>query len=133
DSREGNFNLNTMVEDEEDEVQEIRPSHPMSRDQAKRKGTWVTSSASSAAAGLNVEALARLMVNEYVVVNDRYNIQKGLNLTELLEIRMKELELKDRELRIREIDQRQKVEAIYLLTTDYELKRVIRARWKLTF
>ncbi|GJR76644.1 hypothetical protein Tco_0089009 [Tanacetum coccineum] len=132
DSRESNFNLNIMVGDEKDKVQEVRPSHPMSRDQAKRKGKGVTSSASSTT-GLNVEVLARLMVNEYVVVNDLYNIQKGQNLTELLEIRMKELELKDRELRIREIDQRQKVEAIYLSTTDYELKRVIRARWKLTF
>ncbi|GJS41602.1 pullulanase 1, chloroplastic isoform X1 [Tanacetum coccineum] len=35
DSGEGNFNLNSMTRDEEDEVHEVRPSRPMGRDQAK--------------------------------------------------------------------------------------------------
>nr|GEV13832.1 RNA-directed DNA polymerase, eukaryota, nucleotide-binding alpha-beta plait domain protein [Tanacetum cinerariifolium] len=37
DSREGSFNLNNTAVDEEDEVQEVRPSRPMGRDQEKGK------------------------------------------------------------------------------------------------
>nr|GEW57195.1 hypothetical protein [Tanacetum cinerariifolium] len=86
-------------------------------DEAKRKEKGGTLTASSAA-NFNVEALARLMVNEYAMVNDPYNVHKGQNLTELLEIKKKELELKDGKLKIREMDQRQKDEAGYLQTTD---------------
>nr|GFC82637.1 hypothetical protein [Tanacetum cinerariifolium] len=91
-------------------------------DKVKRKGKSATSQASSAA-GVDVEALTRLMVNEYAMVNDLYNVQRGRNLTELLEIKKKELELEDRELKIHEMDQRQKDEALYLSTTDKELKQ----------
>ncbi|GJU37199.1 hypothetical protein Tco_1185553 [Tanacetum coccineum] len=72
---EGSFKLNSTARDEEDEVQEVRPSHPMGRDQAKRKEKAATSSASSAN-GVDVEALSKLMVN------DPYNVQKGQNMIE---------------------------------------------------
>nr|GFA22066.1 hypothetical protein [Tanacetum cinerariifolium] len=36
-SGDGGFNLNNTVGDEEDEVQEVHPSRPIDRDQAKRK------------------------------------------------------------------------------------------------
>ncbi|GJR25092.1 hypothetical protein Tco_0973619 [Tanacetum coccineum] len=49
DLREGSFNLNNTVVDEEDEVQEVCLSRPMGRDQAKRKGKALMSSSSSTA------------------------------------------------------------------------------------
>ncbi|GKE35187.1 hypothetical protein Tco_1454509 [Tanacetum coccineum] len=97
--RGGHFNLNTTVRDEVDEVHEVHPCRLMGMDQAKRKRKGVTSSVSSAA-DVNVEALARLMVNEYAMVKDPYNVHKGQNLTELLEIKKKELKLKDGKLKI---------------------------------
>ncbi|GJZ08137.1 hypothetical protein Tco_0542420 [Tanacetum coccineum] len=78
-SREGHFNLNTTAKDEEDEVHEVHPRRPMGRDQAKKKGKGVTSSTSSATA-VNVEALARLMVNEYAMANDPYKVQRAKTL-----------------------------------------------------
>nr|GFA77067.1 hypothetical protein [Tanacetum cinerariifolium] len=48
-------------------------------------------------------------------------------MTELLEMKKMELELKAAELKIRRMDQRQNNEALYLSTTDEELKRVIKA------
>ncbi|GJU14527.1 hypothetical protein Tco_1142493 [Tanacetum coccineum] len=72
---------------EENEVWEVRPSRPMGRDQAKRKGKMVMSSI-YLASGVDLEALDRLMVN------DPYNVQKGQNLIELLQMKMMELELK---------------------------------------
>ncbi|GJU48041.1 hypothetical protein Tco_1217596 [Tanacetum coccineum] len=97
--RGGHFNLNTTIRDEEDEVHEVHPCRLMGMDQAKRKRKGATSSASSAA-DVNVEALAKLMVNEYAMVKDPYNVHKGQNLTELLEIKKKELKLKDGKLKI---------------------------------
>nr|GEV78362.1 hypothetical protein [Tanacetum cinerariifolium] len=102
------------------------------KDQAKRKGK-VTMSSTSLAAGVDVEVLARLMVNENAMANDPYDVQKGENLTQLLEIKNMKLALKDREQKIREIVQRQKDEVIYMLTTDEELMSLIKARWNLTF
>nr|GEX98597.1 hypothetical protein [Tanacetum cinerariifolium] len=52
-----------MAGDEEDKVRKVCPSHHMGRDQAKRKGKAVTSSASF----VDVEVLAKLMVNDLVV------------------------------------------------------------------
>ncbi|GKF34225.1 hypothetical protein Tco_0107425 [Tanacetum coccineum] len=83
DSGEGSFDLNTTTGDKDDEVHEVRPSRPMGMDQAKRKGKAATMSTSSAV-GVDVKELARLMINEYAMANDPYNVQKGHNLTELL-------------------------------------------------
>ncbi|GJZ49878.1 hypothetical protein Tco_0604068 [Tanacetum coccineum] len=47
-SREGSFTLNNTAGDEEDEVEEVRPSRPIIRDRAKRKGKTTMLSASSA-------------------------------------------------------------------------------------
>ncbi|GJX89733.1 RNA-directed DNA polymerase, eukaryota [Tanacetum coccineum] len=122
----GSFNLNNTTEDEDDEVQEVRPSHPIGRDQTKKKGKAGTPSVSSTA-GFDVESLAKLMVN------DPYNIQKGENMTELLQMKKMEMEFKAKELEIRQLDQRQKNETLYLSSTDEKLKEVVRARWNLTF
>ncbi|GKD46520.1 hypothetical protein Tco_1271165, partial [Tanacetum coccineum] len=53
---------------------------PIGWDQAKRKWKAGTSSASSTT-GFNVKSLAKLMVNEYAIVNDPYNVQKGQDMT----------------------------------------------------
>ncbi|GJR48009.1 hypothetical protein Tco_1316112, partial [Tanacetum coccineum] len=94
---DGNFNLNNMVGDEEDEVQEVRLSRSIGKDQAKRKGKAGTSLASSTT-GFDVESLAKLMVN------DQYNVKKGQEMTELLHMKKMELELKAAELGIRRMD-----------------------------
>nr|GEZ83978.1 hypothetical protein [Tanacetum cinerariifolium] len=60
---EGDLNLNTIAGDEEDEVHKVRPSHPMSRDQAKRKWKGTTSSTD----GVDLETFSRLMVNAYAM------------------------------------------------------------------
>nr|GEW18718.1 hypothetical protein [Tanacetum cinerariifolium] len=104
----------------------------MGRDKAKRKGKAWTSSTSSTT-GSNVESLAKLTVNDYAMVNDPYTVQKGLNMIQLFEKKKIEMELKAKGLEIRQMDQRKKDEAIYMSTTDEELKRVIRAKWNLTF
>ncbi|GJZ62383.1 hypothetical protein Tco_0618520 [Tanacetum coccineum] len=72
DSREGTMILNS-TSGEEDEVREILPSRPVGREQAKRKGKAMTSSASSAA-GVDVEALTRLMGQR--VCNDQRPVQR---------------------------------------------------------
>ncbi|GKD37397.1 hypothetical protein Tco_1257604, partial [Tanacetum coccineum] len=94
---EGSFNLNSTTEDKEDEVHDVRPSRPMGRDQAKRKGEAPMSPPSSAD-GVDV-------VNEYAMVNDPCNVQRGQNMIELLQIKKLELELKAKELEIRQMDQ----------------------------
>ncbi|GKA20123.1 hypothetical protein Tco_0700112 [Tanacetum coccineum] len=96
-SGKGSFSLNNTPWDEEDEVHEVRPSRPMGWDQAKRKWKAGTSSASSTT-GFNVKSLAKLMMKKM------------------------EWDLKVAELEIRRMDQRQKNEALYLSTTDEELK-----------
>ncbi|GJU79825.1 putative reverse transcriptase domain-containing protein [Tanacetum coccineum] len=125
-SREGNFTLNNTAGDEEDEVEEVRPSRPIIRDRAKRKGKTTTLSASSTT-GLDVESLAKLMVNENPTVTEPYSVQKSQNMTKLLQMKMMELELKVEELAIRRMEQCQKDEALYLSTTDQERRCMIRA------
>ncbi|GJR78165.1 retrovirus-related pol polyprotein from transposon TNT 1-94 [Tanacetum coccineum] len=85
DLRDGNFNFNSTVGDEEDEMQEVRPSRRMGTDQTKRKRKARTSSASST--GFDVESLAKLMVNKYATVDEPHNVQKGQNMTELLQMK----------------------------------------------
>ncbi|GJU53346.1 hypothetical protein Tco_1227060 [Tanacetum coccineum] len=80
-AREGSFNLNSTAGDEEDEVKEVRPSHPMGRDQAKRKGKAGKSSAYSST-GFDAELLAMLMANKYAMANDPYNAKKGQEITD---------------------------------------------------
>ncbi|GKB11755.1 hypothetical protein Tco_0845678 [Tanacetum coccineum] len=65
----------------------------MDRDQAKRNEKSATSSTSTAT-GVDVEALVKLMVNEYAMVNDPYNDQKSPNMIGLLQMKKLELELK---------------------------------------
>ncbi|GKB90095.1 hypothetical protein Tco_0962367 [Tanacetum coccineum] len=72
--------------------------------------------------GFDVESLAKLMVNENPTVTEPYSVQKGQNMTKLLQMKMMELELKVEELAIQRMEQRQKDEALYLSTTDQELK-----------
>ncbi|GJX86067.1 hypothetical protein Tco_0336841 [Tanacetum coccineum] len=89
------------------------------------------------------EALARLMVNEYEMINEPYNIKKTKNQEAYLEIRTKELELKEKELRMREYEQRQKDKIFNMQPTDHlsgvnldralQMKRVMaRLKWKAT-
>ncbi|GKD23539.1 hypothetical protein Tco_1225242 [Tanacetum coccineum] len=96
-------------------------------DQAKTKAKAGTS-----LAGLenvfDVESLAKLMANEYTMVNDPYDVQKGQEMTELLRIKKQELELKAAELEIRRLENRQRDEALYFSTTNEELKAILRAR-----
>nr|GEY70083.1 hypothetical protein [Tanacetum cinerariifolium] len=80
---EGNFYLNSTTEDEEDKVEEVRPSRPIGRDRAKRKEKARTSS-TSLTTGFNVESLAKLMVKEYATITEPYSVQKGQNMTDLL-------------------------------------------------
>ncbi|GJV23004.1 ulp1 protease family, C-terminal catalytic domain-containing protein [Tanacetum coccineum] len=72
--------MNNTIEDEEDEVQEVRPIHPIVRDQTKKKGKAWTPSASSTA-GFDVESgqvdgqrpmqyMKRKVGNEYRDVED---------------------------------------------------------------
>ncbi|GKF17085.1 hypothetical protein Tco_0062003 [Tanacetum coccineum] len=83
--------LNTTTRDEEDEAEdsyqkkekkdeaeEVRRSHPIRKDQAKRKEKVVTSSRSSTTS-FDVEALAKLIANQYVMTNDPYNATKGMS------------------------------------------------------
>ncbi|GJR34221.1 hypothetical protein Tco_1209905 [Tanacetum coccineum] len=121
------FNFNATVEDEEDEVQEVHQSRPIGIDQAKRKAKAGTSSASSAHA-FNVESSAKLMANEYAMSSDPYNVQKAQEMTGLLRIKTQELELKAAELEIRRLKNRQRDEALYLSTTNEELKAILRQR-----
>ncbi|GJY60534.1 hypothetical protein Tco_0461191 [Tanacetum coccineum] len=97
-SGEGSINLNTTIGDEEDEVEKVRRPRLMGRDQAKKKAK-VRSAAGSANA-FDVESLANMMANEYVMTSNPYNVQKSQVMSELLRIKNKELELKAAELEI---------------------------------
>ena len=55
-SQAGRFTLNTETENEEDEVEKVRPRRPMGRDQAKRRGKPGPSTP-----GVDVEVLPKLM------------------------------------------------------------------------
>ncbi|GJZ05842.1 hypothetical protein Tco_0539635 [Tanacetum coccineum] len=81
DQREGSINLNTTVGDEEDEVEEVRRPRPMGRVQAKRKAK--AGSAASSTSAFDVESLAKIMANEYLMDSDPYNVQKNQEMTEL--------------------------------------------------
>ncbi|GKB77298.1 pentatricopeptide repeat-containing protein, partial [Tanacetum coccineum] len=118
-SGEGSINLNTTVGDEEDEVEEVcRPR------QAKRKTK--AGSAASSSSSFDVEALAKMMANEYVMSSDSYNTQKNQEMSELLQIKKQELELKAAELEIQRMENRQRDKALYETTTDEELKARLR-------
>ncbi|GJX38182.1 hypothetical protein Tco_0251485 [Tanacetum coccineum] len=123
-SREGSINLNTTIENEEDEVEEVCQSRPIGRDQAKRKAK-VGSLAGSTSA-FDVESLVKMMANGYVMASDLYNVQKSQKMSELLRIKNKELELKAAELKIRRLENRQKDKALYEMTTDEDLKAILR-------
>ncbi|GKA74342.1 RNA-directed DNA polymerase, eukaryota [Tanacetum coccineum] len=97
-SGEGSINLNTTIGDEEEnKVEEVRRPRPMGRDQAKRK---MKAGSASSASSFDVEALAKMMANEYVMASDSYNIQKNQEMSELLKIKKQELKLKAAELEI---------------------------------
>ncbi|GJR25180.1 RNA-directed DNA polymerase, eukaryota [Tanacetum coccineum] len=125
-SGEESINLNTTVGDEaENEVEEVRRPKPMDRDQAKRK---MKAGSASSASSFDVEALAKMMANEYVMANDPYNIQKNQEMSELLKIKKQELKLNAAELEIRRMENRQRDEALYETTTDEALKERLRQR-----
>ncbi|GJZ90214.1 hypothetical protein Tco_0662141 [Tanacetum coccineum] len=123
---EGSINLNTTVGDEEDEVEELCRSCPIGRDQAKRKAK--AGSVAGSENALDVESLAKMIDNEYVMANDPYNVQKSQDMSKLLRIKNKELELKVAELEIRRLENRQRDEALYETTTDEDLKAILRKR-----
>nr|GFB03710.1 hypothetical protein [Tanacetum cinerariifolium] len=92
---EGSFYLNVEDGDNEEyEVKEVR--RPMRRENAKKKRETSSSSSSS----VNEEALASLMVNEYAMINESYNVKKTQNQEVCLEIKKRELKLKLQELAI---------------------------------
>nr|GEU50738.1 UBN2 domain-containing protein [Tanacetum cinerariifolium] len=62
DSGKGSINLNSTVGDKEDEVQEVHQSHPIVRDQEKRKAKAGSSSTCSTNA-FNVGSLAMIVEN----------------------------------------------------------------------
>ncbi|GKF53006.1 RNA-directed DNA polymerase, eukaryota, partial [Tanacetum coccineum] len=125
-SGEGSINLNTTVGDEEEyEVEEFRRPRPMGRDQTKRK---MKAGSASSSSSFDMEVLAKMMANEYVMANDSYNIQKNQEMSELLKIKKQEQELKAAELEIQHIENRQRDEALYETTTDEELKARLRQR-----
>ncbi|GJU22380.1 hypothetical protein Tco_1155722 [Tanacetum coccineum] len=123
-SGEGSINLNTTVWDEEDEVEEVRGSRPIGIDQAKRKAKAGSSAGSTNA--FDVELLAKMMANEYVMASDPYNVQKGKEISELLRIKKHESKLKATELEIQRLKNIQRDEAFYEATTNEELKTIIR-------
>ncbi|GJW53286.1 RNA-directed DNA polymerase, eukaryota [Tanacetum coccineum] len=132
-SGDESINLNSTVEDEEDEVREVCQSRPMGRGQAKMKvKAKAKAKAGSSSAGsenaLDVESLAKMMANEYVMASDPYNVQKNQEMSKLLRIKKYELELKVAELKIRRLLSRQRDEALYLSTNDEELKAILRQR-----
>ncbi|GJU08190.1 hypothetical protein Tco_1124620 [Tanacetum coccineum] len=68
------------------------------------------------------------MANEYAMAIDPYKVQKGREMTELLQIKKQELELKAAELEIRRLENRQRDKALYMSTTDEELKAMLRQK-----
>nr|GEY20670.1 ribonuclease 1 [Tanacetum cinerariifolium] len=129
DSGEGSINLNTGVrtkdENEMEEVHEVRRPKPMGRDQAKRK---MKGGSASSASSFNMRELAKMMASEYVMVSDPYNTQKNQEMSELLKIKNRELELKAAELKILRMENRQRDEALYKVTTDEALKERLKQR-----
>nr|GEX85619.1 hypothetical protein [Tanacetum cinerariifolium] len=75
-------------DNEEEEVKEVQLT--MGSDRAKKKATASSTSSSYC----NEEALARLMVFEYAMLNESYLTTEKQDCTEFLEIRRHELELK---------------------------------------
>ncbi|GJT25831.1 hypothetical protein Tco_0895768 [Tanacetum coccineum] len=63
----------------------------------ERNGTTLVA---SSAGGVDAEALTKLMMNEYAMVNYTYNVQKSQSITELLQMKIVELKLKAKELKI---------------------------------
>ncbi|GJV79392.1 ribonuclease H-like domain-containing protein [Tanacetum coccineum] len=103
-------------------------------DGVKKCDKWKAGTLSaSSATGFDVESLAKLIVNDYEIVHKLYNAKKSQNMTELLQMKKMELELKAKELEIRQMDQRQKDEALYLSTTDEDLKAVVSVSWNIPF
>ncbi|GKB32092.1 RNA-directed DNA polymerase, eukaryota [Tanacetum coccineum] len=80
-SGEGSINLYITVGDEEDEVEEVRRPRPMGRVQAKRKAK--AGSAASSTSAFDVESLAKIMANEYLMDSDPYHVQKNQEMSEL--------------------------------------------------
>ncbi|GJX11804.1 ribonuclease H-like domain-containing protein [Tanacetum coccineum] len=85
-------------------------------------------SVASSTSTLDVESLAKMMANEYVMVSDLYIVQKNQEMLELLRINNKELELKAAELEIRRMENRKRDEALYETTNDEALKAILRQR-----
>ncbi|GKA66225.1 hypothetical protein Tco_0766033 [Tanacetum coccineum] len=92
-SEERSINLNTTVGGKEDEVHEFRRSRPSGIDQAKRKAKAGSSSAGSANS-FDVESLAKMMANGYVMASDLYNVQKSQEMSELLRIKKQDWNLR---------------------------------------
>ncbi|GKC50027.1 hypothetical protein Tco_1072772 [Tanacetum coccineum] len=105
-SGDARINLNVDVgDDNEDEVQAVE--RPMGMDKAKglkKKGARVSGSSSST----NEEALARLMVSELAMHNERSMAMKKEELLAFLEIRRWKVEIHERELAMQEYKQCQK-------------------------
>ncbi|GJY77333.1 hypothetical protein Tco_0482449 [Tanacetum coccineum] len=64
--------------EKKDEAEEVCRSHPIGKDEAKRKDKVVTSLRSSTTS-FDVGASAKLMANRYVMTNDPYNATKGMS------------------------------------------------------
>nr|GEV08757.1 hypothetical protein [Tanacetum cinerariifolium] len=103
---DASINLNVDArDDDEDDAQELQ--RPIGRDKAKgskKKGARSSRSSSS----MNDEALARLMVSELVMHNERAIAMKKEERTTFLETRKREVEYRERELAIHEYKQCQK-------------------------
>nr|GEU88526.1 zinc finger BED domain-containing protein RICESLEEPER 2-like [Tanacetum cinerariifolium] len=116
-SEEASINLNVDVgDDEEDEVKEIR--RPTGRDKArgsmKKKGPRSSGSSST-----NDEALARLMVSELAMHNERAIEMQKEEHKAFLEIKRREVKCSERELAIQEYKQRQKGTRFYMQPYDH--------------
>ncbi|GJZ12687.1 zinc finger BED domain-containing protein RICESLEEPER 2-like protein, partial [Tanacetum coccineum] len=116
-SEDASINLNVDVGDEEEyEVQELR--RPMSRDKAvglKKKGPRSSGSSSNT----NDEALARLMVIELAMHNERAIGMKKEERLAFLEIKMREVEYRERELVMQEYIKRQEDIRFYMQPYDH--------------
>nr|GEY62048.1 hypothetical protein [Tanacetum cinerariifolium] len=100
-SRAASFNLNTRARDDKDEEEDVQEvQQPMGRDIAKKKG--VTSTKSSASS--NEDALARLMVNEYVDLTQTYKERKSKNVEAFIEIKKREMDLRAQEIKMQEME-----------------------------
>ncbi|GJV19066.1 hypothetical protein Tco_1368086 [Tanacetum coccineum] len=89
------------------------------------------------------DALARLMVNEYVDLIQPYKERKSHNVEALLEIRKRELQLRKEEFKMRQMKQRRQDLQFYLQHTDHlsglhlkmalDMKLAIDGRWDSTY